>query len=393
MVNRSVSSLLLVIVIFWPTKVRDSAPDLPILHQPMTVETEAAADYLNYLVARGVKLEHQGFRVESVDGSMIYADHQGDRIFNPASVIKIATSLAALERFGGNHRFETSFYIDGTLDDTGVLTGNLILASDGDPEMGTTDLVRLARKLIRHGVRRVTGQLIIAGPFTIGNLYSERWVIPHLVRTLRRIGLRVPFEVQYGDIRGTLIAQRFSEPLSKILFYQNALSHNTIAERLGVSLGGPQTIERYLETEIGIPKGEVLVERASGLKENKITPTGVIMMLRKLVGWLEKNQMSPEDILPVAGIDRGTLRGRFTARRHRGALVAKTGTLVATDKGISTLAGILYTKDHGPMLFAIINTHGPVLQYRKFQDRFLKQLLAEYGGKPSTNAATTGSTK
>ena len=116
---------------------------------------------------------------------MIYADHQGDRIFNPASVIKIATSLVALERFGGNHRFNTSFYIDGTLDDKGVLEGDLILVSDGDPEMGTTDLVRLARKVIRYGVRRVTGQLVIAGPFTIGNLYSEKWVTRHLVRTLR----------------------------------------------------------------------------------------------------------------------------------------------------------------------------------------------------------------
>ncbi len=391
MVNRSVCSLLLTAVVFWPIQATESISELSSLREPLRVEADAEVAYLKELSTRGVDLWDQGIRVESLDGSLIYADHHGDRVFNPASVIKIGTTLAALERFGPKHRFETSFYVNGTIDEKGVLDGDLILESDGDPEMGTTDLVRLARQLTRKGLRRVEGRLLIAGPFTVGNLYSKKWVTRHLSRTLRRIGLRVPTEVGFGERRGTLMAQRFSEPLREILFYQNARSNNTIADRLGVSLGGPRAVERYLETEVGIPANQVRVVRASGLRSNRITPTGTVMMLRKMVRWLEKNQMSPEDVMPVAGIDRGTLRLRFSARAHRGAVVAKTGTLVATDEGISTLAGILYTKDHGPMLFAIFNTHGPVLQYRKFQDRFLKGLLAEYGGMPLVNASSTRS--
>ena len=42
--------------------------------------------------------------------------------------------------------------------------------------MGTADLVRLARQLTRKGLRRVDGQFVIAGPFTVGNLYSKNWV-------------------------------------------------------------------------------------------------------------------------------------------------------------------------------------------------------------------------
>jgi D-alanyl-D-alanine carboxypeptidase len=64
-------------------------------------------------------------------------------------------------------------------------------------------------------------------------------------------------------------------------------------------------------------------------------------------------------------------------------MVAKTGTLVRTDGGVSALAGILYTDDHGPLLVAILNAQGPVLQYRRFQDRFVRDLLAEYGGRSS----------
>ena len=389
MVNRSVCSLLLTAALFWPTRAYEVVSDFSFLRQPQRIESVAEIDYLKELSSRGVELWAQGIRVESLDGSLIYADHHGDRVFNPASVIKIATSLAALERFGPEHRFETSFYVDGEIGEKGVLDGDLILHSDGDPEMGTTDRVRLARQLLRAGLRRGNGELLIDGPFTVGNLHRSSRVASHLQRTLRRLGLRVPPEATYRDgLRGTRMAQRFSEPLRQILFYQNAHSSNSMADRLGTAVGGPKAVERYLETEVGIAPQDVTVQRASGLRNNRLTPAGMIILLRKMVRWLEAHDMAPEDILPIAGMDAGTLRRRFRARDHRGAVVAKTGTLVATDDGISTLAGILYTEDHGPVLFAIFNTHGPVLQYRRFQDAFVKDLLAEYGGIPLVNASS-----
>ena len=389
MVIRSICSLLLTTMVFWPIQAQEVVSDFAFLRQPQRIESIAEIDYLEELSSRGVELWAQGIRVESLDGSVIYADHHGDRVFNPASVIKIATSMAALEKFGPEHRFETSFYVDGEIDEKGTLEGDLILHSDGDPEMGTTDLNRLARQLLRAGLRRVTGELLIDGPFTIGNLHRSDRVATHVQRTLRRLGLRVPSEATYRPgIRGTRMAQRFSEPLREILFYQNAHSSNTIADRLGTAVGGAKAVEGYLETVVGIAPQDVTVERASGLRNNRITPAGMVVLLRKVVRWLEAHDMAPEDILPIAGMDPGTLRRRFRARDHRGAVVAKTGTLVATDEGISTLAGILYTEEHGPVLFAIFNTHGPVIQYRRFQDAFVKDLLAEYGGIPLVNASS-----
>ena len=389
MITRSLWTLsLLGLFLVWPIQTQEAVTHLANLRVPEAIDTDAVEEYLDLLSARGVDLKDQGVRVESIDGSVIYADHLGDSVFNPASVIKIATSMAALERFGANHRFETAFYVDGDIDDQGVLQGDLILSSDGDPEMGTTDLNRIGRELTRAGLRRVEGQLIIDGPFTIGNLYSKNRVARHLSLTLRRLGIRVPTEVTYGPARGERMAERFSDPLRELVFYQNARSNNTMADRLGQALGGPRAVEYYLESVVGIPAAEVHVQRASGLRNNRITPTGTVMLLRKMTRWLEANNLYPEDILPVAGVDRGTLRVRFNSRSYRGAVVAKTGTLVSTDEGISTLAGVLYTKDHGPLLFAIFNTHGPVLQYRKFQDGFVKDLLAEYGGMPLANASS-----
>jgi len=88
-----------------------------------------------------------------------------------------------------------------------------------------------------------------------------------------------------------------------------------------------------------------------------------------------------------AGVDAGTLARRFVGEEFRGAIIGKTGTLPGTDGGVSTLAGIAYTRNRGPVLFAIFNTKGAVTTYRRLQDAFLKGFILESGGTPETNAA------
>src|SRR5678815_511877 len=104
------------------------------------------------------------------------------------------------------------------------------------------------------------------------------------------------------------------------------------------------------------------------------------MCIRDRMFWLNLKNMQPQDVLPVAGVDAGTLQRRFTGEEYRGAVVGKTGTLPGTDGGVSTLAGILYTRDRGPILFAIFNTRGSVKAYRQLQDSLLQELIAESGG-------------
>ena len=89
----------------------------------------------------------------------------------------------------------------------------------------------------------------------------------------------------------------------------------------------------------------------------------------------------------MAGVDSGTLARRFTGEEYRGAIIGKTGTLPATDGGVSTLAGIAYTRDRGPVIFAIFNTKGSVTMYRRLQDEFMKGFIIESGGIPEVNAS------
>jgi len=103
-------------------------------------------------------------------------------------------------------------------------------------------------------------------------------------------------------------------------------------------------------------------------------------VLRALIAVLEKYSLKPEDIMPVAGVDSGTLRARFAADQVRGAIVAKTGTLSSIDGGVSTLVGIAHTKSGGTLLFAIFDTDGSVRGYRRLQDSLLEGVVEEEGG-------------
>src|SRR5256885_5759751 len=115
----------------------------------------------------------QGLLVETLDGKVVMenASNQG---FNPASAIKLGTSLAALKTFGVDHRFATAVWNTGTFDPaTGTITGDLVV-SGSDPSFHYEHAVMLARELNKKGIRVVTGDLIVAPGFTMNFDWSDR---------------------------------------------------------------------------------------------------------------------------------------------------------------------------------------------------------------------------
>jgi D-alanyl-D-alanine carboxypeptidase/D-alanyl-D-alanine-endopeptidase (penicillin-binding protein 4) len=350
--------------------------------------TVSETNYLNQLALKGFQLERQGILIESLDGRTIYADLNSSIGFNPASVIKVATSFAALAKFGPEYHFETSFSSDGVVDKkTRTLKGDLILESAGDPVLTSVDVSRLVRDVVRAGISRVTGNLIVIGPFTYGKYYTTDRAIKGLTQVLKRSGIKIGASKNSDTPRGTKITSHISSSLRDILFYQNAHSVNPIADRLGEAVGGPAGVEQFLIKDLGVAPSDVSISHCSGLDYNRITPRAAVMMFRELLFWLNLNNLQPQDVLPVAGVDAGTLQRRFTGQEYRGAVIGKTGTLPATDGGVSTLAGVIYTRDFGPVLFAIFNTKGSVSTYRRLQDDFLKGFIAESGGIPDVNAS------
>ncbi|HZI51528.1 MAG TPA: D-alanyl-D-alanine carboxypeptidase [Terriglobia bacterium] len=374
------TTIALILLIFWPTMAQDidgttraSTPD--------RVHTQFEENYLKELDKRKRNPNFHGLYVESLDGSVILADHRSHEGFNPASVIKVATSFAALDKLGADYRFETTFEIAGEINKkTRTLQGDLILVSNGDPDLTTARLNLMIRDVVRAGIHKVTGSLVINGPFTYGPYITTTSASTRVTTLLKRQGIRVSKPTKRGSQSGVVLSTHVSEPLRKIIWEQNAHSDNRIAERLGVAIGGPEAVRQFLIRGVGIPEKEITIATTSGLDINRITPHGTVQLLRHLVLWLNFNNLLPQDVLPVAGVDVGTLRTRFTTVDYRGSVIGKTGTLPVTDGGVSTLAGFVYTRDRGVLLFAIFDTRGNVNSFRKLQDKLIKELIDESGG-------------
>jgi D-alanyl-D-alanine carboxypeptidase/D-alanyl-D-alanine-endopeptidase (penicillin-binding protein 4) len=374
------------------------------------------AAYADSLASFGFSAENQGFIVTTLKGEVL-AEHNADRLYNPASVTKIATSLTAISRLGPDFKFRTSLYTDGTLDpSTGILHGSLYVIGSGDPAFFSENALMIADKMNRSGIREVDGNLVVLGQFFFNfsrsreasakafraALTPETWNAQVKSSYLRFLSIRAA-EDRVGDsaapapplsgppslkIAGqtitdpsvntaklTQIAVHTSLPLVRVLKGLNDFSNNWMASAIGDLVGGPDAVERFLKTEVGFKEDEVRFATSSGLGANAISPRGTITMLRKLITYLEGKGLGLEDILPIAGVDAGTLERRFNDA-YRGSVVGKTGTL----NSVSALAGVAYTRQRGPLLFVIYNRGGAAHRFRAAQDETIKKVITLYGG-------------
>ena len=383
------------------------------------------AAYADSLAAFGFSAENQGFIVTTLKGEVL-AEHNADRLYNPASVTKIATSLTAISRLGPDFKFRTSLYTDGTLDSsTGILHGSLYMIGSGDPGFFSENAMMIADKMNRSGIREVDGNLVVLGQFFFNFsasreasakafravLTPETWSAQVRSSYPRFLSIRAA-EDRVGDsgapapplsgppslrITGqtitdptvntaklTPLAVHTSLPLLRTLKGLNDFSNNWMATVIGNLVGGPDAVERFLKTEVGFKEDEVRFATSSGLGANAISPRGTITMLRKLIAYLDGKGLGVEELLPIAGVDAGTLEKRFNDA-FRGSVVGKTGTL----SSVSALAGVAYTRQRGPLLFVIYNQGGSAHRFRAAQDETIKKVITLYGGPAPVRYATT----
>src|SRR6185436_9441660 len=110
--------LLPLLVLLLPIQVRErgTAADVGfarIASAPERAPLQALSDYTDQIRARGQSLDDQGVLIESLDDGKPFAQHNADVTFNPASVMKLATSLMALDKLGPDYRYRTNILADG----------------------------------------------------------------------------------------------------------------------------------------------------------------------------------------------------------------------------------------------------------------------------------------
>lgn len=351
---------------------------------------------------------YSGILVESLDGKVV-KNNYSDYAFNPASNVKIATSYAVIKTFGPDYRFATSVFTDGTIDQTtGTLIGN-VYVSGRDPNFNYEHGVALANALNKMGIRNVNGDLIVTSTFVMalsgsyqrsGEILfatmdgtkrsaaaSRAW--SDFLTSSGKASQYFPYPSVsftgglYVDIIPTnsrLLFTHESAPLKEIVKVTMCYSNNFLSERLGDMIGGPYAVSRVVQLNAGVPANEFYLQTSSGLGNNRVTPRAMMKLLRTFRNELAHYKMTFMDVMPVAGVDPGTLENRF--KYSAGSVVGKTGTLGQTDGGVSALSGEMQTKN-GRFLFVIFNQRGTATRFRSFQDSYVGLVQSQNGG-PAT---------
>jgi D-alanyl-D-alanine carboxypeptidase/D-alanyl-D-alanine-endopeptidase (penicillin-binding protein 4) len=365
--------------------------------------------------ARSILGADQGVYIETTKGTVLVAQ-AADKPVHPASVSKVPTALALLRKLGPEHRFVTTFAGSGRIVD-GTLYGDLSVTSDGDPALVDEDALLVAERLKQLGIQRVVGALHTRSALTFdwqsdsdasllqralsGHTSPAAWTAVRAlesssatasdVNSSARPG--IPFTPRTeltGTIQGlqvislgdgqTLVVHR-SQPLLSLTKALNDYSNNII-KPFADAAGGAAAVESLARGAVPPEmRSEIILGDGAGTDpSNRLSPRAAVKLLRALEGELAASGHTLPDMLPVSGVDAGTLRDRLNGPGEAGHVVGKTGTF--GDYGASALIGAIPTTDQGTVYFAILNHGVPVPQARLRQDRFVRALLVRLHSVP-----------
>jgi D-alanyl-D-alanine carboxypeptidase/D-alanyl-D-alanine-endopeptidase (penicillin-binding protein 4) len=397
----------------------------------------SAADFsasLNALVSQEeFRGAHWGICIASpVNDNAVIFNLNADKCFVPASTIKLLTSAAALDSFGPDYRFETTFLAANELDSSGALRGDLIIRGSGDPSLNKrqngnelpTAFLQIADSLWARGLQRICGHLNgdarawqhepvcpswetgdigedwlpVPGALSLGRQdmseSSDLFVVQETTvgsagpsptiyflsefrNALLDAGISIPGCVSQNEARKEplLLYLHQSEPLCEIIKRMNTESDNFFAEQLGYALGGGsrarglEKIQAFL-ADAGLDTSQIKLADASGLsRKNFVTP----MQIVRLLTTMRRHRFALCYQQSLAGLGEGTLEDRKLTNTQA-VVRAKTGTL----DHVSALSGYMSTPSGNTLAFSIICNHflGDVDEVRRVQDEICELLAA-----------------
>ncbi len=370
-----------------------------------TIANDPAAEaivsgYLSGLASAGYSPEQQGVWV--AEGQFPVAQHQGEIPRSAASITKVATTLAALATWGPMHRFETLVGWQGKIEN-GVLNGDLIVEGGNDPLFVWEEAIALGNSLQKLGIRRVTGNLIVANGFnmnfetssgTSGLLlkqalnapewdYAIEYSYAEMAPGTPQPTLQIDGQVQttpdsFKNQASGWFIRHESLPLVAVLKAMNIYSNNIMAQQIADAVGGTEAVMSKVEKVAGIMPDEISLSNGSGLgEENQMSPRAAVTMLQKIQDLLRSSanetaqNFTISDIFPITGADGGTVRGRGLPPNA----VVKTGTLAV----VSALAGALPTQKRGVVWFSLLNYGSDLDGLRSRQDQIISALEQRWG--------------
>jgi D-alanyl-D-alanine carboxypeptidase/D-alanyl-D-alanine-endopeptidase (penicillin-binding protein 4) len=334
------------------------------------------------------------------DGQVLYA--ADDRQMRPpASLEKLYTTVALLERMGSDARLHTQLLGTGHLGPGGVWHGDLYLHGEGDPTFGDTAFDRawdggqgatssdLVSQLSARGIHAVTGRVIgdpslfdshPGGPAsglapdiadlggqlagltydhgaTSGMLSPGAFAARELVLTMRAAHIRAQAAPVTGQAPPDAqpLASAASPPLSELVRLMDVPSDDFFAEMLTKQLGAQFGAGGSIEAGAGVISSVIarryglhpVIVDGSGLsRQDRSSPSELVHLLRVLRDTPTGHTLIAA--LPQVGVN-GTTRHIGVGTVAQGRCVAKTGTL----DDVTNLAGYCHADRGHELAFAV----------------------------------------
>jgi len=98
--------------------------------------------------------------VQSMQNGKVLYQRNADRLYSPASVLKLFTAAAALDYLKPNYIYRTQVLITGPIKD-GALDGDLFVKFTGDPQLKIKNLKELLHQLKRSGLKTIKGRVFV----------------------------------------------------------------------------------------------------------------------------------------------------------------------------------------------------------------------------------------
>ncbi len=200
------------------------------------------------LKSAGLPMSAVAVVVQEVASPLTRVSVNATTAMNPASVIKLLTTYAALDSLGPAYSWKTEAWLSGSLAD-GVLDGDLYLKGGGDPRLNLEQFWLFLRQLRARGLREIRGDLVLDRSLfaeEVGELIDDQPlraynVVPDaLLLNFKATQLR--FLPEAGHVR--ILAEALPEPL-------------TIVNGLKLSGNGCGDWKEGLKLEFSAPLGRL----------------------------------------------------------------------------------------------------------------------------------------
>ena len=100
-----------------------------------------------------------GMKVVSlVTGEVLY-EKDAEKLYHPASTMKLITAATALVKLGPNYRFHTTLYADRL--EGHQFLGNIYLKGGGDPVFDSNDLEKMVDRLVERDTKDLQGDIVV----------------------------------------------------------------------------------------------------------------------------------------------------------------------------------------------------------------------------------------